>query len=89
MGLASRGLPLGHISGIDCTKSEHFYPMPTSLQDPQRAKRQRGSVPPTEWDKEREWVPLWLAGPIVALASIGGLITIIWACMVLVERIAK
>ena len=55
--------------------------MPTSRQSsssststPRRAKLQRGSIPLTEWEKEREWIPLWLAGPVVALMLIFGLI---------------
>lgn len=52
--------------------------VPTSLQDPQQAKLQRGSMPPTDWDKEREWVPLWLAGPVLALVGMAGLLAIVW-----------
>ena len=47
--------------------------MPTSAEDPVGAKRQRGSMAPTEWEKEREWVPLWLAGPLLALFTVFGL----------------
>ena len=52
--------------------------MPTSRQAPQQAKYQRGSIPLTEWEKgvgrEREWLPLWLAGPVVAIVAMLGLI---------------
>ena len=59
--------------------------MPTSLQDPVRAKRQRealrGSIPATDFDKdfdnEREWWGLWLGGPLLALTVIAGLIGLV------------
>jgi hypothetical protein len=47
--------------------------MPTSLQDPAMAKRTRDSLPPTEFDKEHEWTPLW-AGPLL---GVGGVVAII------------
>lgn len=53
------------------------------------AKRQRGSMPPTEMDKEREWLPLWLAGPIVALVAMVGLITVIAGVVMLGEWVTR
>ena len=51
--------------------------MPTSLQDPGRAKLQRGSIPPTDFDKEREWWGLWIGGPLLALVAIAGLVALV------------
>ena len=63
--------------------------MPTSAQDPALAKRQRDSLRATETLEEREWVPLWLAGPLLGLLGVFGMTTIIWAILVLVERVTK
>ena len=43
----------------------------------------------TETLEEREWVPLWLAGPLLGLLGVFGMTTIIWAILVLVERVTK
>ena len=51
--------------------------MPTSAQDPQQAQRQRGSVIPTDFDKEREWWGLWLGGPLLALTVIAALVGLV------------
>ncbi len=69
-----------------CTKSVQRLPegyrglqmAPTSLQDPEKALRQLASE---LWSIdqalcEREWFPLWLAGPVVALVAMLGLIGI-------------
>jgi len=48
--------------------------MPTSAEDPQGAKLQRDSLPPTEFDKEREWLPLWAMGPVLAVGTVLALI---------------
>ena len=47
---------------------------PTSLQNPKMARQQR-LIDQTL--HEREWVPLWLAGPLVALVAIAGLIGVV------------
>ena len=44
---------------------------PTSLQDPEMARRQRVIDMGLH---ERDWVPVWLAGPVVALVAMLGLI---------------
>ena len=44
---------------------------PTSASDPKRARQQRLIDPLLH---EREWIPLWLAGPLVALVAMLGLI---------------
>ena len=54
--------------------------MPTSRQDPARAEAQRRLHPPQE--DAKEWLPLWLAGPVVALVAILGLIGL---CMMAAE----
>lgn len=48
--------------------------MPTSAEDPVGAKRQRDSLPPTDWDKDSEWLPLWLMGPVLAVSTVVALI---------------
>jgi len=48
--------------------------MATSAEDPRGAKAQRDSLPPTEFDKEREWLPLWLMGPVLAVSTVVALI---------------
>ena len=53
------------------------------------AKRQRDSLRATETLEEREWVPLWLAGPLLGLLGVFGMTTIIWAILVLAERMTK
>jgi len=40
-------------------------------------KRYRGSMEPTDFDKEKEWIPLWLAGPVLAIGAVLGAIAII------------
>ena len=66
---------------------------PTSRQDPERAQRQRealrGSMPPSEWDKEREWLPLWLMGPVLALVATVGLIGLIALAFTLGEWVTR
>ena len=34
-------------------------------------------MPPTDFDKESEWIPLWLAGPVLAVGAVLGAIAII------------
>lgn len=51
--------------------------MPTSAEDPQLAKQQRDVLAAAEGLKEREWLPLWLAGPILALMCTVGLIALV------------
>ena len=46
-------------------------------------------MPATEWDKEREWVPLWLAGPVLGLLSVLGMTAIIWMILVVLERVSR
>ncbi len=56
--------------------------MPTSAQDPQGAKRQRESLLATEAAKgldEREWLPLWAMGPVLA---VGVMLAIIGVCYI-------
>ena len=57
---------------------------PTSLQDPEMARRQLRTIDQTL--HEREWFPLWLAGPVVALVAMLGLIG---AVMLLAELYRK
>jgi len=58
--------------------------MPTSLQDPERARLQRLQ---TLQHEEREWMPLWLAGPFLALTVIFGAIGLIYIAMRIVELV--
>ena len=39
---------------------------------------ERGSLPATEWDKEREWVPLWLSALVLAPLLALGMVTLYW-----------
>jgi len=53
--------------------------MPTSAADSAKVKRQRLQAQEHGWKhdpflNEREWLPLWLAGPVVSLVAILGLI---------------
>ncbi len=41
-------------------------------------KHKRGSVAPSEWDKEREWVPLWLSALVLAPLLALGMVTLYW-----------
>lgn len=56
---------------------------------PRDRKQKREAFVPTEWDKEREWVPLWLAGPLCALLGVLGSIAILRAVLALRDAIAK
>ena len=49
--------------------------MPTSRAKPDQARQQRLKNPPLE--QEREWIPLWLAGPVVALVAMLGLLGLV------------
>jgi len=64
--------------------------MPTSRQDFARAKRQR--LQAQEHDpflNEREWIPLWAAGPVLALVAILGLTGLLMLAAELYERFLR
>lgn len=58
------------------------------MRDPQAELKQRRDVlEQSEWDKEREWVPLWLAGPVLAVLWVVGCTGLLWLVLSLWERI--
>ena len=59
--------------------------MPTSYANRRLASQQRLENPPSE--REREWFPLWLAGPVVALVAMLGLIGAVMLLAKLYTRI--
>lgn len=64
--------------------------MPTSLQDPQRAKRQREeTLREDPFLSEKEWVPLWLAGPLLGLLFIFGAIGLLHMVLRIGELLGK
>lgn len=63
--------------------------MPTSLQDPLRAQQQRDSLRSAEEPNEREWWLLLLAGPVLGLMGVVGLIVIVYMICVIVERVTR
>lgn len=60
---------------------------PTSAADPQRAKHQRRLHPPQEDPKE--WLPLWAAGPVLALLVMGGLIALVMVIAEVYNRLGR
>ena len=59
---------------------------PTSASDPKRARQQRLIDPSLH---ERELIPLWLAGPLVALVAMVGLIGLVIGAAELVTWMAR
>ena len=62
--------------------------MPTSASDRARVKRQRLQAQLDDvFLNEREWIPLWAAGPVLALVAVLGLIGLLMLAAELWRRL--